>query len=123
MAYTNNNAFLEEMLPKARRAVLFLTHALEGEDGLLDISYLYGHNGIGSSTEDGKLVRNIGDGIGNGYWDILTAPEKNLEANTYFYQALGGMADLERRAAAASIEIAAPTVKNRKPGETADVYD
>ena len=92
VAYTNNNAFLEEMLPKARRAVLFLTHALEGEDGLLDISYLYGHNGIGSSTEDGKLVRNIGDGIGNGYWDILTAPEKNLEANTYFYQALGVMA-------------------------------
>lgn len=123
VAYTNNNAFLEEMLPKARRAVLFLTHALEGEDGLLDISYLYGHNGIGSSTEDGKLVRNIGDGIGNGYWDILTAPEKNLEANTYFYQALGVMADLERRAAAAGIESAAPSVKNRIPGEAAVVYD
>lgn len=123
IAYTNDDAFLEEMLPKARGATLFLTHALEGESGLLDISYLYGHNGIGSSSEDGKIVRNVGDGIGNGYWDILTAPEKNLEANTYFYQALGVMASLERRAEAAGIECAGTSVKNRIPGNPAVVYD
>lgn len=122
ISYTNDAEFLQDMLPKARRAMLFLTHALEGEKGLLDISYLYGHNGIGSSVEDGRIVRNVGDGIGNGYWDILTAPEKNLEANTYFYQALGAMASLERRAQAAGIQTEEISVKNRIPGESDVVY-
>lgn len=123
IAYTNDTDFLEEMLPKARRATIFLTYVLQGEEGLLDISYLYGHNGIGSSIEDGTWVRNVGDGIGNGYWDILPAPEKNLEANTYFYQALGTMAALERRAAAAGIEAETVSVKNREPGGEAVSYD
>lgn len=123
IAYTNDTDFLGEMLPKARRATMFLTYVLQGEEGLLDISYLYGHNGIGSSIEDGTWVRNVGDGIGNGYWDILPAPEKNLEANTYFYQALGTMAALERRAAAAGIDAETVSVKNREPGGEAVSYD
>lgn len=124
ISYTNDTKFLEEMLSKARRAVLFLSYVLQGEEGLLDISYLYGHNGIGSDAKDGKLIRHTGDGIGNGYWDILPSSAQCLEANTYFYQALGVMAQLERRASAAGIETAKNvSVKNRTPGGEAVGYE
>ncbi len=116
ISYTNDTQFLQEMLTKARRATLFLTYVLQGEEGLLDISYLYGHNGIGSSAENGTLIRHAGDGLGNGYWDILPSAAKDVEANTYFYQALGAMASLERRAAAAGITAPNGAVKNRTPG-------
>ena len=120
---TNDTEFLCEMMPKARKAILFLTHSLEGEKGLLDIAYLYGHNGIGASVKDGVLVKNIGDGIGNGYWDILSTPEKNIEANTYFYQVLGIMADLEDRAAAAQLKLPSVSVKNRLPDQPIVSYE
>lgn len=116
IASANDNAFLEEMLPKARKAVLFLTHALSGENGLLDIGYFYGHDGIGFSSVDGKLIRSASHGTGNGYWDILTAPALNLEANLYFYQVLNVMATLEQRAVDAGITARSVTVKNRMPG-------
>ena len=45
--YTNNVDNLVKLMPAARKATLFLTHALQGEKGLLDISYFYGHNGVG----------------------------------------------------------------------------
>lgn len=125
IAYTNDNEYLAEILPKARKALLFLTHALQGEEGLLDISFLYGHNGIGAVSTDSGMKKNVGDGLGNGYWDILTAPEKNLEANTYYYQALRTMANLERRAAAAGVSAENPTAKNRAIGgdRVAYAYD
>ena len=123
IAYTNDTGFLEEMLPKARRATMFLTHALQGEEGLLDISFFYGHNGIGNTAEDGSLIRHTGDGLGNGYWDILPSAAKDLEANSYFYQALGVMADLERRAAEAGIGTdETVSVKNRAPKGSAVTY-
>lgn len=116
VAYTNDTAFLKKIMPKARRATAFLTHALQGENGLLDISYFYGHDGVGAKIVDGKMVKTIGSGLGNGYWDVLTAPEINLEANTYFYQALKTMANLEQRLvdAGESVDEKA-SVKNREP--------
>ncbi|MCI8487780.1 MAG: hypothetical protein HFE36_03610 [Clostridia bacterium] len=123
IAATNDASFLEDMLPKARRATLFLTHALEGESGLLSVDYLYGHDGIGYDMSGGKKTRSAANGIGNGYWDILCTPDKNLEANIYFYQALKVMADLEKRAADAGIESEPPKVKNRAVGEREITYD
>lgn len=116
-AYTNDTTFLKNIMPKARKAMTFLTHCLQGEKGLLDISYFYGHDGIGASIDaDGYPTKNVGSGIGNGYWDILTAPEINIEANTYYYQALKTMASLERRLADAGITIEEKSsVKNRDP--------
>lgn len=122
VSYTNDTEFLQTIMPKARKAITFLTHALKGEEGLLDISYFYGHDGIGAKVVDGKLEKSYGSGLGNGYWDILTAPEVNLEANTYFYQALKAMANLERRVTVSGITVEeSSSVKNRYPyGERVD---
>ena len=95
--YTNNVDNLVKLMPAAREATLFLTHALQGEKGLLDISYFYGHNGVGvQKNANGSYTVDSANGVGNGYWDIVASPEKNLEANIYFYQALKAMAGLEK---------------------------
>ena len=95
--YTNNVDNLIKLMPAARKATLFLTHALQGENGLLDISYFYGHNGVGvQKNANGSYTVDSANGVGNGYWDIVASPEKNLEANIYFYQALKAMAGLEK---------------------------
>lgn len=118
LRYTNDKQAMRLLLPKARRAILFLTHALEGEKGLLDISYLYGHNGIGMyQKENGRYNFDTANGVGNGYWDLTVSSEKCLEANLYFYQALLAMADIETRAAAAGVTVEEPSiVRNRLPG-------
>ncbi len=98
--YTNNVDNLVKLMPAARKAILFLTHALQGEKGLLDISYFYGHNGVGvQKNANGGYIVDSANGVGNGYWDIVASPEKNLEANIYFYQALKAMAGLEKMVA------------------------
>ena len=114
---TNDNAFLEEMLPKIRKAFLFLTHALQGEKGLLNIDYIYGHDAIGRVyDESGNLVNlNTGHGITNSYWDIMLCSQINLEANIYFYEATEVMKSLEARAVAAGLNTEDVTVKNRLP--------
>lgn len=116
---TNDNAFLEEVMPKIREAYLFLTHALQGEKGLLNIDYLYGHNAIGRVyDESGNLLQdNAGNGITNSYWDIMICPEINLEANVYFYEATLVMQALEKRAEALGLQTEPASVKNRLPGE------
>ena len=113
--YTNNIDSLVKLMPAARKATLFLTHALQGEKGLLDISYFYGHNGVGiqKKANGGYTVDSV-NGVGNGYWDIVASPEKNLEANIYFYQALNAMAGLEKMVADAGKTVSGTsTVYNR----------
>lgn len=120
--YTNNVDNLVKLMPAARKATLFLTHVLEGEKGLLDISYFYGHNGVGiSKNADGSYNVDSANGVGNGYWDIVASPEKNLEANIYFYQALRAMASLEKMVADAGKTVnGTSTIYNRDlaSGET-----
>lgn len=108
--YTRDVKTLNKLMNKARKGLLFLTHALEGEKGLLSLEYLYGHDGVTphSIDENDRLAYH---GVGNGYFDLTVSPIKNLEANIYFYQALRAMAVLE--------EMAEPAVdlqiKNRMP--------
>lgn len=113
--YTNNVDNLVKLMPAARKATLFLTHALQGEKGLLDISYFYGHNGVGvQKNANGSYTVDSANGVGNGYWDIVASPEKNLEANIYFYQALKAMAGLEKMVADAGKTVSGTsTVYNR----------
>ena len=113
--YTNDMSVLEKLMPKARRAMLFLTHVLEGEKGLLDISYMYGHNGIGMYKKgNGSYNFDTVNGVGNGYWDLTVSSKKSFEANMYFYQALLAMAALEQRIVDADITITEESViRNR----------
>ncbi len=120
--YTNDTAALEALMPKARNAMLFLTHTLEGENGLLDISYMYGHNAIGMyKKDDGTYNFDTTNGVGNGYWDLLASSEEALEANIYFYQVLLAMADLEQRVVDSGVTISTTSsIRNRALG-AADV--
>ena len=96
--YTNDIDRLANLMPKAREALLFLTDVLEGKDGLLDISYLYGHNGSGITfDENGNVVLDVANGVSNGYWDLTVHSEVGLDANIYFYQVLQAMAKMEQR--------------------------
>ena len=87
--YNNDKELMEEQITKFRQLISFMINHLKGNTGLLDISYLYGHDGLGLS---------VGHGLGNGYWDIYSAPEINIDANVYFYKALLAMAEIEERA-------------------------
>ena len=122
--YTNDTAALEALMPKARNAMLFLTHTLQGENGLLDVSYLYGHNGIGMYKKaDGTYNYDTVNGVGNGYWDLIAPSQESLESNIYFYQVLLAMADLEERAAASGLTISeTSSIRNRTLGEANVTY-
>ncbi len=114
---TNDNEYLVEVMPKIREAYLFLTHTLQGENGLLNIDYLYGHNASGRLyDEDGNLTdMQVGDGITNSYWDIMLCPEINLEANVYFYEATKVMQNLEQRIIDANLTTGNASIRNRDP--------
>ena len=119
--YTRDYSTLMRLMDKARRGLLFLTHALEGESGLLSVEYLYGHDGVYpySISSADRLAYH---GIGNGYWDLTVSPFLNLEANIYYYQALRAMAVLEDALKDTSMEDGSSVhVKNRLPYED-DVY-
>ncbi|MBE7087754.1 MAG: hypothetical protein E7369_05600, partial [Clostridiales bacterium] len=94
--FNNDEALMSETLTKFRKMTTFTLEHLDGKNGLLDISYLYGHDGLGGT---------VGHGIGNGYWDIYSAPSVNLDANVYFYKSLLAMAELEDRATAYGLNI------------------
>ena len=116
--YTNNTVALEALMPKARNAMLFLTHTLKGESGLLDVSYLYGHNGIGMYKKaDGTYNYDTVNGVGNGYWDLIASSKESLESNIYFYQVLLAMADLEQRVVDSGLTISeTSSIRNRTLG-------
>lgn len=117
-SFTRDMKTLIKLMPKVRKGILFLNHALEGEKGLLSLEYMYGHDGVVPYCIEGKENdRTAYHSIGNGYGDLTVAPMLNLEANTYYYQALRAAASLEE--AMLEVEGDNPTVlsiKNRMPG-------
>ncbi len=117
--YTRDLTALTQTMPKARKALLFLTHCLQGENGLLDISFFHGHNGIGVTIDENGDVTNLntGNGLGSSYWDILAEPEINLNANVAFYRCLGYMAALEKACETNNVTVETVTIKNRVIGE------
>ena len=121
--YTRNTDVLKELMPKARRALLFLLHCLDGESGLLSNQYLYGHNGIGTTLNaDGSITTHPGQGIGSSYWDVLALPQINLESNAYFYACVKEMAVLEKACETNNIVTETTSVKNRAIGGDKVVY-
>lgn len=122
--YTRDTEVLKELMPKARRAMMFLLHGLNGESGLLSNEYLYGHNGIGTTINaDGSITTHPGQGIGSSYWDVLALPQINLESNAYFYACVKEMAVLEKACETNGIVTESTSVKNRAIGGENVVYD
>ncbi len=98
--FHGDKAMLEKYLPKVRETIIFYLKHLKGESGLLTVGELVGHEGI----------KETGNGIGNGYWDIQITPAVNLYSNVYFYRALESVVYLEKIAAEMGIEAEKPSV-------------
>ena len=92
--WTRDKAFLTEMMPKLRQAMAFLLNDLQGRKGVIVIN-APGHEG-----------RN--DGIGSNYWDILPFGYKDAFCNSYYYEALRAMADLEKLCQDAGFDFPGP---------------
>ena len=92
--WTRDVDFLREVMPKIRKAMAFDLNDLHGRNGLIVID-AEGHEGRA-------------DGIGSNYWDILPFGYKDAFCNSYYYEALRAMADLERYCADAKLELDGP---------------
>ena len=86
--------FLQNNLAKLRQAIMWELECLKGKQGMLDISYLQGHDGI-----PGK----VGHGISDCYYDITPSPAINFWSNINFYNALKTVIAVEKMAAAYGI--------------------
>jgi len=80
-AWTRDEEFLRAVMPRLRLAMSYLLRDLHGEDGIIIIDAL-GHEGRHR-------------GIGSNYWDILPFGYKDAFCNTYYYEALRAMGELE----------------------------
>ena len=87
-------AFLRECLPKLRQAIMWELECLKGKQGMLDVGYLQGHDGIPNLA---------GHGISDCYYDITPSPAVNLWSNLQFFGALKAVIAVEKMAAAYGI--------------------
>lgn len=95
--WSGDEPFLRWQLPRLRRALLFCLEHLRGREGLLDLDWFVGHDGLGGSE--------IGHGQIGSYWDLLPAGRFDLESSGNFVAALLAMAALEEAAAARGIAV------------------
>ena len=86
--------FLQNNLAKLRQAIMWELECLKGKQGMLDISYLQGHDGIPNK---------VGHGISDCYYDITPSPAINFWSNVNFYGALKTVIAVEKMAAAYGI--------------------
>lgn len=87
--WNGDEGLLDRMMPRLRRAMLFLNEHLRGKrDRLLCQDWFVGHDGRGGDRP--------GHGVIGSYWDLLPAGRYDLESNLAYYLALKNMAALER---------------------------
>lgn len=104
-SYSNDLETVANNIGRARQAFMFQAYALHGADGLVDLTYLPGH--------DSAL--GTGHRIGNGYYDIYPPCNLNLEANMYFYLSCIALANMEQALLDAGIETEQTAVANYDP--------
>ncbi len=104
--YSHDTEFLEQMLPKIKRAVEFYLTNLGGETGVISNDFCVGHE----IRLDEHGSRIMGYGIGDGYWDMLSLPAENIYINVYFYKAVRDAAWLLEAAEAEGIGCDDPTI-------------
>ncbi|WP_251548595.1 hypothetical protein [Pumilibacter intestinalis] len=119
--YSHDVEFLKKMLPKVKRAVQFYLTNLGGETGVISNAFCVGHE----IRLDEYGSRIMGYGIGDGYWDMLSLPEKNIYINVYFYKAIRDAAWLLKAAEHEQITCEEQTIVTNeglqvKCGATAD---
>ena len=95
VSFNNDIDFLKGQITKARRAMAFQLNALQGKDGLLDLSYFRSHALAPNDGKDDGKDFYYGYIATNGFWDVLPSGHKNAEANYYFYMSLKSLIKLE----------------------------
>jgi len=101
--WSGDDAYLARMMPRLRRAMIFLNEHLQGRaEGLLDQEWFVGHDGLGGDKP--------GHGLIASYWDLLPAGRWDIESSMQYYHALKAMAELERVAAKRGIKVSAVDV-------------
>lgn len=95
--------FLQNNLAKLRQAIMWELECLKGKQGMLDISYLQGHDGIPNK---------VGHGISDCYYDITPSPAINFWSNVNFYGALKAVIGVEKMAAAYGITGATANIRH-----------
>ena len=101
--WSGNEEFLRVMLPRLRRATLFMNEHLRGKaTGLLSFDWMVGKDGLGGTD--------VGHGMIGSYWDLLPAGHHDLESCTGYYAALVGMAELEDAARRRGIDVPSVSV-------------
>lgn len=96
--WSSDEQFLREMMPKLRRAMLFMNEHLKGrEDALLNFDWMVGKDGLGGDKP--------GHGLIGSYWDLLPAGRYDIESSMSYYAALLAMAEMERASRAREIYI------------------
>lgn len=101
--WNGETAFLRRMMPRLRRAMLFLNEHLRGKrDGLLCLDWFVGHDGLGGDRP--------GHGIIGGYWDLLPSGRYDLDSSLAYWLALRNMAALEEACQRRGLQFRSPTV-------------
>ena len=104
-SYSNDLQTVANNIGRARQAFMFQAYALEGSEGMVNLSYLPGH--------DSAL--GVGHRVGNGYYDIYPPCNLNLEANMYFYLSCIALANMEQALIDAGFESEQTSVANYDP--------
>ena len=114
--YTGDLAFLEQNITRARKAMNFLMQFYDAEKGLMDSSYLVGHD---ADKTGSNIAERTAHSLGNGYWDISYMPKYDFHSNSYFYKAVADMAYLESILAESGSTYASDAVKAEANVQTA----
>lgn len=108
--FNNDIEFLKENIVKARRAMQFQLGALQGESGLLDLSWFRSHALAVNDGQSNVSDRYYGYISCNGFWDMYPTGHKNAEANYYFYMSLQSLLKMERYLQQAGLTVDEPAV-------------
>jgi len=99
--WTGDVEFLRANIERMRRAIDYSIREFDvREQGCVLVSWV-GHDGRAGFAvgPDGQKRLFHGRGVGNNYWDLLPFGHQDCLATIYFYDALNGLAALEREIA------------------------
>ncbi|MBM3496862.1 MAG: hypothetical protein FJX72_21455, partial [Armatimonadetes bacterium] len=101
--WNGDTAFLARMMPRLRRAILFLQEHLGGRShGLICQDWFVGHDGLGGDRP--------GHGMIGSYWDLLPSGRYDIESSIAYWLALRNMAALEDACRVKRMSVAAQSV-------------
>lgn len=94
--WNGDTEFLRRIMPRLRRAMIFLNEHMRGRNGLARLDWFVGKDGIGNEC---------GHGLYGGYWDLLPGGLFDLDTCLTHYYALNAMSELEKAAARRGIRV------------------